>query len=91
MDTDLIHYILFRTDNSDRCGAVFINKGATVDFDLDIVTIEFAGTGPGVLPQDTVSQFSCIFNGINIPRDCKSEKESSCKYTCMYHLFGNFK
>ena len=53
---------------------MFINKGATVDFGLDVVTFEFAGTGPGILPENTVSEFTCIFNGINIPRDCKSEK-----------------
>lgn len=62
------------TDNSDRCAAVFINKGVTVDLEQDTVTVEFAGTGPGMLPQDTVNEFSCIFNGNNDPgpRDCKS-------------------
>ena len=53
---------------------MFINKGATVDFGLDVVTFEFAGTGPGILPENTVSEFTCVFNGINTPRDCKSEK-----------------
>lgn len=55
---------------------MFINKGATVDFGLDVVTFEFTGTGPGILPENTVNEFTCIFNGINIPRDCKSDKDS---------------
>ena len=84
------HGIPFHPDNSDRCSAVFINKGATVDFGLDVVTFEFAGTGPGILPENTVSEFTCVFNGINIPRDCKSEKfiiiikKLMCVIFCIY-------
>ena len=80
------HGIPFHPDNSDRCSAVFINKGATVDFGLDVVTFEFAGTGPGILPENTVSEFTCIFNGINIPRDCKSEKFIIFFLICLYPM-----
>ena len=34
----------------------------TVDFDNDIITVEFAGTGPGIEPENTVDEFTCIFN-----------------------------
>ena len=69
----LICNIHFPTDNSERCAAVFINKGASVDFELDTITFEFTGTGPGILPQDTVNEFTCVFNRDSNPRNCKLE------------------
>ena len=37
----------------------------------DTLTVQFEGTGPGILPSETVNEFSCNFNRINNPRNCK--------------------
>lgn len=60
----------FSSDNDDRCTAVFINKGVTVNATDGKVTVEWEGTGPGVTPDNTVNLFTCEINE-NPPTPCK--------------------
>ena len=65
-----LYYIYF-LDNPERCTAVFINKGITVDVAGSMITVEWEGTGPGVAPEETVDLFTCEIND-NAPIPCES-------------------
>ena len=66
----MLYYIPF-PDNPERCTAVFINKGVTVDMAGGVITVEWEGTGPGVAPEETVNVFTCEIND-NPPIPCES-------------------
>lgn len=65
-----MHCRMLSSDNNERCTAVFINKGVTVDEAAGTVVVEWEGTGPGVAPADTVNLFTCEINN-NPPISCE--------------------